>query len=138
MAPPAWPLRLRQVLWVRLERGHPVTQGLCVLLVHSWLSPRVSSSRPVATAPSPAGLPHCAAREQGSLIPRRAVQAKLSSVDPHDERGTIPWEVQEIEGLSWETLGGSWQLSNESTEDRSGVSIHIARSSPSARTRAWL
>ena len=40
-------------------------------------SPRVSSSVLVVTAPSPAGLPHCASRERESL-PRRAALAKLS------------------------------------------------------------
>ena len=47
-------------------------------------SQRVSSSGQVATAPSPAWLPHCVSREQGSLL-RRAVQANLSQADPHDE-----------------------------------------------------
>ena len=37
--------------------------------------------------------------------------------------------------VSQAPLGGNGKFSNESTEDRSGVSIHVARLSPFARAR---
>ena len=40
-----------------------------------------------------------------------------------------------LASISQAPLGGSGKFSNESTEDRSGVSIHVARLSPFARAR---